>query len=260
MGNNIAISIWEMVKEAAEALNREVGYAEIKQYIRSKYGDINDSSMTCSIISASVNHASRIHYAENQKPRLCNGAHDFLLNTGRGRVTLYAPEKHGQWEIYAKDDGLMAVRQVESAEDDFVQEPDLSSGSEIFALESHLRDYMAKYMGKLNGVSNLTLYRDNGRDGVEFQTDVGPIDILASDSEGNFVVFELKLTKGPDACLGQILRYMGWVEKHLANGKKVNGIIVASEIPKKLRYAVTQVPSVSLLEYSLSFSIKPVQL
>ena len=83
----MTISIWEMVKEAAETLNREVGYAEIKQYVRSKYGEINDSSMTCSIISASVNHASRIHYQENQKPRLCNGSHDYLFNTGRGRVT-----------------------------------------------------------------------------------------------------------------------------------------------------------------------------
>jgi len=53
---------------------------------------------------------------------------------------------------------------------------------------------------------------------------------------------------------------LGWVERHLANGKSVKGIIVASEIPKKLRYAVTQVPSVSLMEYAISFSIKPVTL
>lgn len=256
----MAISIWEMVKEAAEALNREVNYAEIKQYIRNKYGEINDSSMTCSIISASVNHDSRIHYQENQRSRLCNGAHDFLFKTGRGRVALYSPETHGQWEIYEKEDGRFAVRVIENVSEDAPQDVEPTSGSEIFALESHLRDYMAKYMRTLSGLGNVSLYKAEGRDGVEFQTDVGPIDILATDDDGNFVVFELKLTKGPDACLGQILRYMGWVDRHLANGKSVKGIIVASEIPKKLRYAVTQVPNVSLMEYSISFAIKPVAL
>jgi RecB family endonuclease NucS len=58
----------------------------------------------------------------------------------------------------------------------------------------------------------LSLYQDEtGRDGIENRTDVGPIDILAVDTEGNFVVFELKLSRGPDYAMGQIARYMGWV-------------------------------------------------
>lgn len=255
------IAIWEMVKEAIEHFNREVAYAEIKKYVLEKYGDVNDSSLTCAIIASSVNHDSRIHYQENKHARTSSGSHDFLFKTGRGRVTPYEPSKHGQWEIYSKEDKSLGVRQIENLGDTYQEvnsEP--AETCSLFALESHLRDYMAKNLTTLDGLGFLVLHTDNGRDGVEFQTDVGPIDILARDTEGNFVVIELKVGRGPDACLGQVLRYMGWVERHLAEGKKVRGVIVASDIPTKLRYAVTQTPHVSLMEYQLSFSVHPVNL
>lgn len=105
----------------------------------------------------------------------------------------------------------------------------------------------------------LTLYRTDDRDGVEFQTDIGPIDIFATNN-GDFYVLELKLGRGPDATLGQILRYMGWVKEHLANEKKVYGIIVASDIGQKLRYAATQVLNVRLMEYNLKVDLQPVAL
>ncbi|OQW73372.1 MAG: hypothetical protein BVN35_12425 [Proteobacteria bacterium ST_bin11] len=248
-----------------ESIKREATYSEIKKYVRDKYGEINDSSLTCSIISCSVNHPSRIHYSENKKPRPVDGtgSYDFLFNTGRGRVSPYDPTKHGYWEIFEKDDGRLGVRQIFGNEEMFnLSEGEIAPDTSLFALESHLRDYLAKNISKsaLFG-SKLSLYISNdGRDGVEFQTDVGPIDILAVDEYGSFVVFELKLGRGPDSCLGQILRYMGWVKKHLSADKTVKGIIVAAEIPMKLRYAVTQVPNVDLMEYELSFSVKPIQL
>lgn len=256
-------TIWEMVKEAALSIGHEAAYSEIKQHVRNVYGDVNESSLTCAIIASSVNHPSRIHYQENKKPRTSRGNHDFLFNTGRGRVTLYDPSAHGIWEIYDKGDGQLGVRRTEASEDqEELPENEGSVESSLFALESHLRDYLAKNISKLKGIgSKLSIYTsEDGRDGVEFQTDVGPIDILAIDESGQLVVLELKLGRGPDATLGQILRYMGWVEKHLAGAKSVKGVIVASEIPKKLRYAVTQVPSVSLMEYDLSFSVRPVEL
>lgn len=101
---------------------------------------------------------------------------------------------------------------------------------------------------------------DEGRDGMEYQTAVGPLDLLFVDSAGDLVVFELKLDGGPDKALGQILRYMGWVEKHRAQGKKVWGVIVASSISEKLLYAATQVSHVRLLEYQLAVSLHPVAL
>lgn len=257
------LAIWEMVKEAVAEIDREVSYSELKSWVREKYGEQNESSLTCAIISGSVNHPSRIHYGENKKTRIATGKHDYLFNTGRGRVTPYNPKEHGVWEIYQKDDGQFRVRlsEDESAELD-IENNSTEACSELFALESHLRDYLAKNIGSLNrDNSKLSLYSsEDGRDGIEFQTDVGPMDLLARDEKGNFVVIELKLGRSPDATLGQILRYMGWVEKHLAKGKEVRGIIVGGEIPKKLRYAVTQVPQVTLMEYQLSFSVSAVEL
>lgn len=256
-------TIWEMVKEAAVQLGREATYAEIKKAVKVHHGDVNDSSLTCSIIASSVNHPSRIHYQENKKPRVCDGAHDFLFNTGRGRVMPYDPAMHGIWEIFTKEDGELGVREIEGTDEpERYSDAEATEETSIFALESHLREYLKKNISKLARTgAKLSVYvSDDGRDGVEFQTDVGPIDLLAVDEQERFVVIELKVGQGPDRALGQILRYMGWVQQHLAQGAEVRGVIVAAEIPKKLRYAVTQVPSVTLMEYELGFSVKQVGL
>jgi RecB family endonuclease NucS len=138
--------------------------------------------------------------------------------------------------------------------------PALDEQQSTFALESHLRDYLARNLASIGDFDGpLTLYTsEDGRDGVEFQTDVGPIDILATSSVGDFYVFELKLGRGADVALGQILRYMGWVGRHLSMERKVFGVVLASDISEKLRYAATQVPQVRLMEYELHFAVKPV--
>jgi len=50
-----------------------------------------------------------------------------------------------------------------------------------------------------------------------------------TDKADRFVVFELKVTRGRNKALGQLLYYMGWVDKHLGKGP-CRGIIVAREI------------------------------
>ncbi len=254
-------TIWEMVREASLEINREMSNMEIRNWILERKPDANTTSINCAITSCTVNSPSRIHYQENKKPRTSNGSHDFLFSVGRGKVVRHDPLIHGLWEIRENIDGQLSVRlkEDENIDEAYVEcTPD--SDSSLFALESHLRDYLAKNLHSVSNDNRLSLYSEENRDGIEYQTDVGPIDILAIDSSGNFVVLELKLGRGADAALGQILRYMGWVEKHLANGKSVTGIIIASEIPKKLKYAITQTPSVSVMEYELRFSLKTVGL
>ncbi|HEX9422222.1 MAG TPA: hypothetical protein VF899_03210 [Pyrinomonadaceae bacterium] len=99
----------------------------------------------------------------------------------------------------------------------------LDEQQSAFALESHLRDYLARNLPSIGDFgAPLTVYTsEDGRDGVEFQTDVGPIDILATSPAGDFYVFEFKLGRGGDVALGQILRYMGWVSRHLSTKHKV---------------------------------------
>ena len=253
--------VWQLLREASEHLAREVSYAELKQFIWNKYPDVNDGTLNCQITICSVNHPSRIHYPENKKPRLCSSQYDFLYNTGRGRVALYDPERHGMWEIAKRDDGSLIVRMAREPSTETTAPTSASEEqASVFALESHLRDYLAKNLSSIAdfGIPLRVFSSSDGRDGVEFQTDVGPIDILAQGSNGDFYVFELKLGRGQDAALGQILRYMGWVSEHLAKEATVYGIVLAADISEKLRYAVTQVPHVKLIEYELHFAIKSV--
>lgn len=131
-----------------------------------------------------------------------------------------------------------------------------------FPLESHLRDFIVENIEaiKVNGHSLKLFIDNNDRDGVEYPTGVGLIDILAVGDENNFVVFELKLSKGSDAAMGQISRYMGWVNQNLSNKKKAKGVIVAKNVTEKLKYAAFIIPDISLFEYKLNFNINQVDI
>jgi len=138
-------------------------------------------------------------------------------------------------------------------------DPELSAAS--FGLEFQLRDFLAQNISAINvNGKRLNLYVDpTGRDGIEYPTAVGPIDILAVDDTGAFFVFELKRVRTPDRAIGQLTRYMGWVRETIGKDQKVNGIIIAKEISNGLRYAISVIPNVSLFEYEVDFRLKPAQ-
>ena len=71
----------------------------------------------------------------------------------------------------------------------------------------------------------------------QYPTSVGYIDILCKDKKGNFVVLELKRDKSSDRTVGQIQRYMVWVEENLAGDNAVRGIIVVKEADDQMRYS-----------------------
>jgi endonuclease len=120
-----------------------------------------------------------------------------------------------------------------------------------FGLEYQLRDFIAQNIAAIPvGGKKLRVYVD--------PTAVGPIDILALDGDGNFVVFELKRARSPDHAIGQISRYMGWITQTIGRGKGVTGVIVAKTISENLRYSLLVVPNVSLFEYEVKFELKGV--
>jgi endonuclease len=131
----------------------------------------------------------------------------------------------------------------------------------FFSLEYQLRDFLASNLSTLSiGGSRLRLFIDaSGRDGIEFPTSVGPIDILATDDDGSFFVFELKRANSPDRAIGQVARYMGWVRTTIGKDRKVFGVIVARTISEKLRYAALIVPDVHLYEYQVEFHLNAAQ-
>lgn len=127
-----------------------------------------------------------------------------------------------------------------------------------FGLERQLREFIADNLNAIdvNG-RRLRLYFDpTGREGIEFSTDVGFIDILATDETGAFFIFELKRASSPDTAIGQLARYMGWVKHTIGKDRDVNGVIVAKTINERLKYAASILPNVHLFEYDVKFYLK----
>ncbi|MCK4296328.1 MAG: DUF1016 family protein, partial [Candidatus Marinimicrobia bacterium] len=58
----------------------------------------------------------------------------------------------------------------------------------------------------------------------------GRIDLLCTDKNRDFVVVETKKGKESEKVVGQIQRYMGWINRNLAkNGENVRRIIIVNE-------------------------------
>ena len=104
-------------------------------------------------------------------------------------------------------------------------------------LEKHVENF---YRDNLDLIEpGIKLYGKGKRIGQQFETpDGGIIDLLTIDSAGKFLVIEFKRNKTSDEAMGQVLRYMGWVRKHLSPTKTVRSYIVALEFDKYITYAL----------------------
>jgi len=176
--------------------------------------------------------------------------HWSLGNTSAGEA-----KRRRYLRIKAQYEEFLAGRGPESpaeSEGEVTSDPEQASE---FALEAHLRDFLAKNLDRIE--QGLRLYDFQERNGVEFPIDGGRIDLLAVDRNEKFVVIELKLSQGRNKALGQLLYYMGWVDKNLGKGP-CRGFIIASDITEELSIAVSRVTGVGLAEYHLSFAIEPI--
>jgi hypothetical protein len=128
-----------------------------------------------------------------------------------------------------------------------------------FILEKQLEDFLIKNWENTDlGKKYDLIYENDELLSQQFNTkEVGEIDILTKDkSDGRYVVIELKKNQTSDATVGQMLRYMGWVEQNLSKNSPAKGIIIASNYDKKLLYALQKVKGVELFIYSLNFNLK----
>ena len=76
-------------------------------------------------------------------------------------------------------------------------------------------------------------------------------EILPKDAKKNLVVVKLKVSRGYDRVVGQLLRYMAWIASHQAEpGQKVRGIIVARDISEDLLLACSTLPPIELFDTS----------
>jgi hypothetical protein len=117
----------------------------------------------------------------------------------------------------------------------------------IQVLERVLEDVLEHNLEALE--KGLTLL-PNGR---QYPTAVGPIDLLARDENGIYVVIELKRGRSSDRVVGQIARYITWVVERLGGGKdsRVRGIVVGRQFDKHFGAAVSQLKRVSPYTFDL---------
>lgn len=132
------------------------------------------------------------------------------------------------------------------------------AGSTQFALEKDLQRYLADNLQIIE--PGLSLFQDEDISGFEYPAGGGRrIDILAKDKSGNFVVLELKVEKGYDRVVGQLLRYVNWVRKELAEpGQQVRGIIVCRTMSEDLILACSSIKDIELFEYRLQVTVSKV--
>ncbi len=272
---------WQLIIKALEALNGRASTTEIKQYfIENFLPEKRAKNVPYDSKSLTVNSPSRVHYAGGKQPRRTdtNNQYDRLFLTADKKLEFYSHSKHGVWEIVKDSNGTMSVKQVSEPNYEIVENGEQYSkisypGEELissdnvtteatqFAMESHLRDYLAQNLQSFDSLNTkLELYVDESDiPGVEYRTDVGNIDILAKGTNNSYYVIELKLRRGPDAVIGQILRYMGWIRSHLASPEQeVYGIVVSNKTTNKLKYAASEVPNIHLMEYELNFTINSI--
>lgn len=215
------------------------------------YPKIKPTTVQMHVEGMSVNSTLRRHH-----PSIHAGSgHDLFWKVGPKQFRLWDP-KIDPKPVYGDEKPKTPIEDeaLERAESE--SEASEAASTE-FAAERDLRNYLEKNLNALE--LGLKLYEEEGLSGVEFPVGGRRIDILGIGKDGAFVVIELKVSRGYDRVVGQIMRYMAWIKKNLADGKPVRGIIVASEISEDLRMATSMISGVQLVEYELSFKLKPIE-
>lgn len=228
-----------------EVLQREKVFQWFQQY----YPKIKEGTIQAHLSKMSTNLPVRIHYKANP-----NGEDDLFFRIDPNRYRLYDP---------ANDPAPIYKGQLPTSKDDdtesSTEETTAEEKASEFAYEKDLQSFLSKNLQLIE--HGLRLYEEEGITGIEYPAGGRFIDILAVDKNNNYVVIELKVSRGYDRVIGQLLRYMAWIEKHqMDSGQSVRGVIIAKEITDDLTLATSRIKDVELFEYELSVTLKKVAL
>lgn len=225
------------------------------QWFADHYPKLKAGSIRAHLVQASINDRSRLHHPAT------NETDDLLFKVASGQFRLYEPGKDPA-PIHELVEGDVAREEAltQDADDDQVDGAgEAPPGSSEFLLEKDLQKYLARNLEVVEPGLRLYLDESEAITGIEVEAGGRRIDILAIDRNNCLVVLELKVSKGYDRVVGQLLRYVNWVRKELADpGQKVRGIILCRNMTEDLRLACADVPNVELFEYQLSVTVKRV--
>jgi len=145
--------------------------------------------------------------------------------------------------------GVTAPRLIST--DETVEDP------AAFAMEEHLEDFLVENWAQTELGRDYDIYQEDGEKAQQYQTDTGPLDILAvSKDKKRLLVVELKKGRASDAVVGQTLRYMSFVEEMLATeDQTVHGVVIALEDDARIRRALKMVANIQFYRYQVSFKL-----
>ena len=148
--------------------------------------------------------------------------------------------------------------QEEQAETEQITIEEKNSGDRtLFYMEKELENFLIKNWEKTELGKKYDLIDEDGKFSQQYPTGVGPIDILVKDKkDGTYVVIELKRDQTSDVTVGQLTRYMGWLEENKTNGKSTKGIIIVGSYDEKLHYASKKIAGCEILMYQVDFQLK----
>lgn len=129
----------------------------------------------------------------------------------------------------------------------------------VFALEKHLEDFLEHNWQNTELGKKYDIFEEDGvRVGRQYQSDTGPIDILAiSKDKKELLVVELKRGRVTDVVVGQIQRYMGYVKDELAESDQVvRGVIIGYEDDIKIQRALSVAPNIDFFTYKIQFNLE----
>jgi Endonuclease NucS C-terminal domain len=167
---------------------------------------------------------------------------------------LYAPGIKDMWKTEAEEEGppwggdKVPVAQLEQE----ISDPSL------FYMESQLEDFLIENWDRTELGRKYDLIVEEGElQSQQYSTGIGRIDILAQDKKTKqYVVIELKKGQSSDDTVGQITRYMGWLEDHKTGGKPTKGIIIAAQYDERLYYALKKLKDIEVYLYKVDFKLQ----
>jgi restriction system protein len=126
-----------------------------------------------------------------------------------------------------------------------------------FAMEEHLEHFLVKNWAQTELGKEYDIYEEDGEKAQQYQTDTGPLDILAiSKDKKRLLVVELKKGKASDAVVGQTLRYMSFVQEMLAEeDQMVHGMIIALQDDQRINRALKMVSNIRFCRYQVNFKL-----
>jgi restriction system protein len=156
------------------------------------------------------------------------------------------------WKIEPEEDGGLDGNGTSIIKEEVISDPSL------FYMESQLEDFLIENWDRTELGRKYDLIEEEGElRSQQYRTGIGTIDILARDKNSQqYVVIELKKGQTSDDTVGQITRYMGWLEEHKTGGKPTKGIIIAAQYDQRLYYALKKLKDIEIYLYKVDFKLQ----